>query len=239
MKKLVVITGASSGIGKELALCFSKKGYPLLLLARRLEPLTELNLPNTICKSVDVQDLKAFESAVRFAENTYGKTDLLINNAGIMPLGKIFDMNIEQQYQMVDINVKGVLNGMHIVINDMKERLTGTIINISSVAGRWTSENRAIYNGTKFAVHAISEQARKELAPYNVRVTTIAPALVDTNLISNTVNKDSIETYNEWKSKLDGGLKPSIVADMILYTYELPQSVAVRELVISSTKQPV
>ncbi|AKX34425.1 oxidoreductase [Spiroplasma litorale] len=240
MDKLIVITGASSGIGKELAIQFSEKGYKLLLLARREELLIELNLKNTLCKKVDVTDYNSFKQAVVEAEKHFKtKVDLLINNAGIMPLDKIYNLDINTQHAMVDININGVLNGMNIVINDMKDRNTGTIINISSVAGRWTGENRTVYNGTKFAVHAISEQARRELAPFNVRLLTIAPAIVDTNLLINTKNEEVLKGYIENKKKINNGLTSKQVAKIIIYAYELPQDISLKEIVLSATKQAI
>lgn len=238
-KKLIVITGASSGIGKALALKFAAEGYPLLLLARRVELLNQLNLSNAICKSVNVKDFENFKTAIKEAEEIYGKVDCLINNAGIMPLDKIYNLDLKTQHDMIDVNVKGVLNGMNIVLNDMKNSKSGTIINISSTAGRWTAENRTVYNASKFAVHAIGEQSRRELAPYNVRVLTIAPALVDTELISSTKNLEVIQKYGEWKTHLDGGLKPSTVADVIYYAFSLPQNISLKEIVLSATKQPI
>ncbi|QEH61641.1 oxidoreductase [Spiroplasma chinense] len=239
MKKLVVITGASSGIGKELAKIFSSNDHPLLLLARRVELIEELKLENAICKSVDVRNIDDFKQAIEFAESKYGPVDCLINNAGIMPLDKIYNLDLQSQYDMIDINVKGVLNGINAVINKMKDNKSGTIINVGSVAGRWTSDNRAVYNGSKFAVHAISEQTRKEVAPFNVRVLTIAPGLVDTDLISTTVNKEVIEGYDKWKDSLEAGLSASEVAQVMYYTYNLPQHIALKEIVITSTKQPI
>ncbi|MGL4969833.1 MAG: SDR family oxidoreductase, partial [Fusobacteriaceae bacterium] len=157
MKKLVVITGASSGFGRELAKQFSNDGYPLLLLARRLERLEEMNLPNTICKKVDVTNKAEFESAVRFAEEKYGKTDLIINNAGVMLLGNLETQNSNEWQQMLDVNVMGVMNGMQIVMGDMKERKTGTIINISSIAGVKPFGNHAAYCASKYGVVGLSE----------------------------------------------------------------------------------
>ncbi|ARU92007.1 oxidoreductase [Spiroplasma clarkii] len=237
--KLVVITGASSGIGKELAITFSQHGYALLLLARRVNLLEELNLPNSMCRALDVRDYASFQKFVSEAEAKYGPTQCLINNAGIMPLDKIYNLDLDVQNDMVDINIKGVLNGMKTVMNQMKAAQTGTIINISSVAGRWTGENRAVYNGTKFAVHAISEQTRRELAPFNVRVLTVAPGLVDTDLISTTTNSEVIKNYGVWKENLAGGLSAKEVAEVIYYAFTLPQNVALKEIVIAATKQPI
>ena len=119
MKKLIVITGASSGFGMEMAKLFSESGHPLLLLARRVEKMKELNLPNTICSKVDVVDANAIKLAIHEAESQYGKTDLLVNNAGVMLLGNIETQSPDEWKRMLDINVLGVMNGMQVVMNDM------------------------------------------------------------------------------------------------------------------------
>ena len=138
MKKLVVVTGASSGIGMEFAKRFSKEGHPVLLLARRREVMEQLNLPNCLCRSVDVTDLAAMQAAIREAEGLYGKTDLLINCAGLMLLGYPAEQDFEEWSRMIDVNVKGVLAGTKAVLKDMMARNEGTILNISSIAGRKT-----------------------------------------------------------------------------------------------------
>ena len=145
MKKLVVITGASSGIGKAIAEKMSEMGHPLLLLARRVEQMEALNLPNTICKKVDVTNLESIKETIAEAEAVYGKTDCMINNAGVMLLGETATQNPEEWQAMFDVNVKGLLNGMNAVLQDMKKRQEGTIINISSVAGRKIFDNHAVY----------------------------------------------------------------------------------------------
>ena len=238
MKKLVVITGASSGFGKALALEFNKAGYPLLLLARRLEKLEELNLNNAICKKVDVTDKNSFEKAVRKAEEIYGKTDLIINNAGVMLLGNLENQNPQEWKDMLDINVLGVMNGMQIVMNDMKDRQCGTIINISSIAGVKPFTNHAAYCASKYGVVGLSEVARIELAPYNVRVIRICPGAVATELLSHTTNEEIKKGYNEWKETLGvGSITTEDVAKTIKFAYELPQGVNLREIQIADTKQ--
>ena len=142
MKKLIVITGASSGFGKATAIQLSSLGHPLLLLARRVELLEALNLPNTLCEKVDVTDYCSFEKAINKAKKLYGEVDCLINNAGIMLLGNIATQDPREFKQMLDVNVQGLLNGMHIVLSDMINNNNGTIINISSVAGRKTFSDR-------------------------------------------------------------------------------------------------
>uniref|UniRef100_A0A0G4GTT7 Oxidoreductase n=1 Tax=Chromera velia CCMP2878 TaxID=1169474 RepID=A0A0G4GTT7_9ALVE len=236
-KKLVVITGASSGIGEECAKVFSARGHPLLLLARRVERMEALKLPKTMCKKVNVTDRDALVAAVKEAEAAYGPTDLLINNAGLMQLDAFNSQKPTEWDNMVDVNIKGVNNGCHAVLQGMLDRECGTIINISSVAGRKLFHNHAVYCGTKFAVHAFSEGLREECAPKNVRVCVIAPGAVETELLSHTTNEAVKGGYEEWKQGMGGVLKSSDVADAAVYMYSAPQNVHIREVVLTATKQ--
>ena len=198
-KKLVVITGASSGIGKATALMFAEQGYSLLLLARRVEKLKELNLKNTICAEVDVTDFDKVKLTIQNAEKIYGTTSCLINNAGSMLLGSIETQNIKEWKSMFDLNVLALMNATQVVLPDMKKNKTGTIINISSIAGKKTFQAHSAYCGTKFAVHAISESIREEVASSNVRIITIAPGAVETELLSHTSdNFMGASTQTNW-----------------------------------------
>lgn len=237
MKKLVVITGASSGIGKALAERFSREGHPVLMLARRQAVMEELRLPQTICRSVDVTDLKAMETAIREAEAIYGKTDLLVNCAGLMLLGYPDKQDFEEWERMIDVNVKGVLAGTKVVLSDMMARNGGTIVNISSIAGRKTFDRHSVYCGTKYAVHAITESMRKEVADTNVRLIVIGPGVVETPLLSHTSDSGIKDNYNEWKKSIEGGLDASKIADCVSFAYNMPQDVCVREIIIAKTKQ--
>lgn len=237
MKKLVVITGASSGIGMAFAKRFAREGHPLLLLARRLEPMLALDLPNTMCRSVDVTDLAAMTQAIQEAEAQYGKTDLLINCAGQMLLGNATHQDYAEWERMIDVNVKGILTGTHVVLKDMVARNEGTIINISSIAGRKTFDNHAVYCGSKFAVHAITESMRKEVAAANVRILLIAPGVVETPLLSHTSDETIKANYQEWKKTIEGGVNPDEIADCAWFAYQMPQSVSIREIVVAKTKQ--
>lgn len=237
MKPLIVITGASSGMGRECAKTFSANGHPLLLVARRVEKLEELNLPDTICAKVDVTDFEAFRNAINEAEKKYDKTDLLINNAGVMLLGALDTQDVNEWRKMYDLNVLALMNGMQAVLPDMKERKGGTIINISSIAGRKTFPAHAAYCGTKFAVHAISENVREEVAPFDVRVITIAPGAVETELLSHTTSDEIKANYEEWKKSMDGVILPQDVARSIEFVYNQPQNVCIRELLIAATRQ--
>jgi NADP-dependent 3-hydroxy acid dehydrogenase YdfG len=237
MKKLVVITGASSGIGEAIAKQLSAQGHPLLLLARRIERLEALNLPNTLSVKVDVTQKGDFEAAIKQAEAQFGPVDALVNNAGAMLLGQIDTQASSEWKTMFDVNVLGLLNGMQAVLASMKDNNTGTIINISSIAGRKTFGNHAAYCGTKFAVHAISENVREEVAESNVRVITIAPGAVETELLSHTTSDEIKAGYGEWKEQMGGVLAADDVANAVTFAYQQPQNVCIREIVLAPTKQ--
>lgn len=237
MKELIVITGASSGIGAAIAKAFSNLGYPLLLVARRIDRLNELNLPNALCRKVDVTNLEELKKAIAEAELTFGSVGCLINNAGVMLLGLMHEQNPNDWQKMLDVNVKGVMNGIHAVLSQMIERKHGTIINISSTAGRKTYPNLAAYCGTKFAVHAVTENIREEVAQHNVRMITIAPGATETELLDQNESESLIKNYEEWKNQIGGVLSAEDVARSVLFAYQQPQSVCIREIVLATTKQ--
>ncbi|TOD52750.1 SDR family oxidoreductase [Vibrio parahaemolyticus] len=237
MKKLVVITGASSGIGEAIARRFSEEGHPLLLVARRVERLEALNLPNTLCEKVDVTDQASLITAIEKAEAQFGPADVLVNNAGVMLLGQIDTQDAAEWKRMFDVNVLGLLNGIHSVLASMEARNSGTIINISSIAGKKTFPDHAAYCGTKFAVHAISENVREEVAASNVRVTTIAPGAVETELLSHTTSQDIKDGYDAWKVDMGGVLAADDVARAVMFAYQQPQNVCIREIALAPTKQ--
>ncbi|MEU9125796.1 SDR family oxidoreductase [Streptomyces sp. NPDC048506] len=236
-KPLIVITGASSGIGAATARLLSAQGHPLLLLARRLEKLEELGLPETLCRKVDVTDRDAVEVAVREAEERFGPADAIVNNAGAMLLGRLADQSADEWDRMIDLNIKGVLYGVRAVLPGMLARGTGTIINVSSIAGRKTFPNHTAYVGTKFAVHAMSENLREEVAARGVRVVTIAPGAVETELLSHTSDEQIKKDYEAWKKSAGGALDPQAVAEAVAYAYRQPQNVTIREIVLAATGQ--
>jgi len=237
MKKLVVITGASSGIGEAIAKRFSEAGYPLLLVARRVEKLRALNLPNCICEQVDVTDKEAFSNSIAKAEAQYGSVECLINNAGVMLLGQIDTQEPAEWQKMFDVNVLALLNSMQVVLSSMKERNSGTIINISSIAGKKTFANHAAYCGSKFAVSAITENVREEVADFGVRVTSICPGAVETELLGHTTSDEIKAGYNEWKKTMGGVLIADDIARAALFIQEQPQQVCIRELQVAPTRQ--
>ena len=237
-KPLIIITGASSGIGEAAARLLSAAGHPLLLLARRVDRLQALDLPNTLSRRVDITDRPTLLAAVAEAEAQFGPADALINNAGVMLLGEMSKQDPAQWDQMLDVNVKGLLNGVHAVVAGMIERKHGTIINVSSVAGRKTFPNHVAYVGTKFAVHGLSENLREELSPHNVRVITIAPGDVETELLGHTTDEAIKTGYQAWKQDMGGTvLSAEDVASAIAFAYQQPQNVCIREIVMAATRQ--
>ncbi|OWY40421.1 oxidoreductase [Xenophilus sp. AP218F] len=237
-KPLIVITGASSGIGAATARLLSSQGHSLLLLARRIDRLQALALPNTMCRAVDVTDGAAMRAALAEAEAVFGPADAIVNNAGVMLLGEMAKQDPAEWEKMLDVNVKGLLNGIHAVLGGMVERKRGTIINISSIAGRKTFPSHVAYCGTKFAVHAISENLREEVSAHDVRVITIAPGAVETELLSHTTDDGIKAGYEDWKQGMGGVLAAEDVANAIAYVYGQPQNVCVREVVLAATRQP-
>lgn len=236
-KSLVVITGASSGIGAAMAQRFSEAGHPLLLVARRIEKIEALKLPNTMCRKVDVTDTAGLRAAIKDAEAAYGPVDCLINNAGVMLLGQIDTQDPAEWQKMFDVNVIALLNGIQAVLGDMTSRGGGTIINVSSVAGKKTFPNHAAYVGTKFAVSAISENIREEVADRDVRVMTICPGAVETELLGHTTDQGIIDAYLDWKDAMGGVLAADDIARTAVFMYAQPQGVNIRDVVIAPTRQ--
>jgi len=237
MKPLVVITGASSGIGAATAKTFSEAGHPLLLVSRRLERMENLKLPNSLARSVDVLDVKSFAEAVSEAETLYGPVDLLVNNAGYMNLEHTAQQSPQEWQKQFEVNCIGLLNCTSVIFPEMIKRKTGTIINIGSTAGRNIYENHTAYNGTKYAVKAMSESLRREASPHNVRVIMVSPGLVDSELTNGTSNTQILEAREIYRESIGGALQGDDIARGILFAYQQPQNLCVWELVMAPTKQ--
>lgn len=233
----IAITGATSGIGYAIARTFIQKGYRVLLLGRRIDRLANLASDDVLIRQVTATDRQALDAALHDATERFGPVEAIVNNAGRMLLGQIETQGSAEWEEMFDVNALGVLHGMQAVLPSMIERKTGTIINISSIAGKKTFADHAAYVGTKFAVHAMSENVRGEVAPHGVRVMTIAPGVVETELLGHTTNETIKDGYNDWKESIDGGLDPQVVADTVLFAFEQPQHVNIREIVLAPTKQ--
>ena len=239
-KPLVVITGASSGFGAEIAKLFNAAGNPLLLLGRRVEKIKALPLDftNIMVEKADVTNYDEFQVAINKAVEKFGPVDLLVNNAGVMLLGNVRYQDPKEWQTMLDTNVMGVLNGTQIVLNSMIERHSGTIINMSSLAGKKTFVNHAAYVASKFGVHGLSETIREEVSGQNVRISLVAPGAAETELLTHVTDQSALTDYQSWKESMGGiTLDPKHVAETVKFIYDMPQEVNIREIDLAATRQ--
>src|SRR6187200_3024830 len=214
--KVAIVTGASSGIGYATSLALSKAGVRVAVGARRTDRLEELekqiskNNSNEragedifIQKRLDVTSKPNCDSFVESVVRKWGKVDILINNAGLMPLSFFKNSRVEEWEQMIDVNIKGVLYCTSAAIPYMLNKKSGHIINISSVAGRIVFAGGSVYCATKHAITAFSEGLRKELSPeYNIRVTCIEPGAVSTELLE-TITDESMSKFIEASKNME------------------------------------
>ncbi|WP_422383950.1 SDR family oxidoreductase [Roseibium album] len=236
-KPLVAITGASSGIGEATARAFSAAGHPVLLMARRMDRMEALGLPNAVLRQVDVRDRNAITAAVRDAEAEFGPVDMMFANAGIARLADIGRQPPEEWDEMIDINTKGVMNTVHAVMKGMMDRKRGTLVMMSSIAGRKVYPDHTVYCGTKYFVHAVSESLREYLSAHDVRVVVVSPGVIETEVLSGVLDQETLENYKSNKVKMGGGIGADIVADLILNAYRLPQKALVQEICLTPTRQ--
>ena len=240
-QKVIIITGASSGNGEATARRLASSGARLVLAARRedrLEALTD-DLKSAgadvVWQATDVTDRKQVEALAAFAKETFGRIDVLINNAGLMPLAPLDAVKVDEWEQMVDVNLKGVLYGIAAVLPTMHEQHSGHVINLSSVAGHTVFSGGAVYCATKFAVKALSEGLRME-AGDEIRSTNISPGAVDTELTSTITDPDAKKEADElYQVAID----PDAVARAIAYAIEQPTDVDINEIILRPTAQKV
>lgn len=239
--KVVIITGASSGIGEATAKELASKGAKLVLAARREDRLQQLqkeieeNGGKAIYKVTDVTSHEQMEELAEYALQEFGKIDVLVNNAGVMPHSFLFKKRVEDWNKMIDVNIKGVLYGIAAVLPSMREQKSGHVINLSSVAGHVVGPGSTVYAGTKFAVRAISEGLRKEESGNNIRSTIISPGAVQSeliNLITDMDLKPGIDKLYE-----DVAIDAQSIARAITFAIEQPSDVAINEMLIRPTQQ--
>ncbi len=240
--KVVVITGASSGIGQAAAEGLAKSGAKVVLSARRAQRLEE-----TVKRireaggqasflAVDVTSKSDMQALADYAVRTYGRVDVWVNNAGLMPLSYLNKLKIDEWDRMIDVNIKGVLYGIAAAIPIMEKQGGGHIINVSSVAGHRVGMAGAVYSGTKFAVRAITEGLRMELSPAaNIRTTIISPGLVETELLSTITDEDAISALKSRSTNQP--LKGEDIANAIAYAIDQPEWTAINEIIIRPTTQ--
>jgi len=240
--KVVIITGASSGIGYATALALSKAGAKVAIGARRIDRLEKLqneilqNGGQVILQKLDVTQKSNCDSFVDVVIKKWGTIDILVNNAGLMPLSFIKKLKIDEWDRMIDVNIKGVLYCTASVLPKMLENKSGHIVNISSVAGRIVFPAGSVYCATKHAVTAFSEGLRQELSPRsNIRVTIIEPGVVATDL-TNTITDESLQGFVENSKKMNA-LKAEDIASAILFAVNAPNHMNVNEVLIRPTTQ--
>jgi len=240
--KVVIVTGASSGIGFATALALSKEGAKVAIGARRIDRLEKLqneilqNGGQVILQKLDVTQKSDCDSFVDAVIKKWGTVDILINNAGLMPLSFIKKLKVDEWDRMIDVNIKGVLYCTASVLPKMLEKKSGHIVNISSVAGRIVFPAGSVYCATKHAVTAFSEGLRQELSPRsNIRVTIIEPGVVATDL-TNTITDESLQGFVENSKKMNA-LKAEDIASAILFAVNAPNHMNVNEVLIRPTTQ--
>ncbi|MEH2061243.1 MAG: SDR family oxidoreductase [Nostoc sp.] len=237
--KVVIITGASSGLGEATAKRLAASGAKLMLAARREDRLKDLVA--AIAKSggtatyrvTDVADRAQMEALAKETLSAYGRIDVLINNAGLMPLSPLDQVKVEEWDKMIDVNIKGVLYGIAAVLPIMRQQKSGHIINLSSVAGHKVFPGSAVYCATKYAVRAISEGLRLE-SNGEIRSTNISPGAVATELTTTISDKDTAARMNEFYAI---AIDADAIARAIAYTIEQPDDVDVNEMIIRPTRQ--
>jgi len=240
--KVVIITGASSGIGYATALKLSKAGAKIAIGARRVEKLEELAKQITdsggevFYQKLDVTKREECENFAKAVLQKWNSIDILVNNAGLMPLSFFKSLKFDEWDRMVDVNIKGVLYTTGAVITHMKEKKSGHIVNLSSVAGRIVFPAGSVYCATKYAVAAFSEGLRQEFSVRsNIRVTSIEPGVVATEL-NDTITDESLKGFVENTKKMEA-LQADDIANAILYAVDSPNHVNVNEILIRPTTQ--
>lgn len=238
--KVVVITGASSGIGEETVNLLSENGAKLVLGARRLDRLEKIQQKvghdSVSIKKTDVIKPDEVNALIETAYNDFGRIDVLINNAGLMPQSFLEKNKQDEWNQMIDVNIKGVLYGIGAVLPYMRKQKSGHIINLASVAGHVVFPGSAVYCGTKYAVRAITEGLRQEeaIVGSNIRTTILSPGAVSTELTDHISDKDMKQDIDELYKN---AIKPDAIARAINYAINEPEESSVNEFIIRPSSQ--
>lgn len=242
-KKVIVITGASSGIGEAAAKLLARKGNKLVLGARREKRLQDIVHDiesaggSAIYQVTDVTDLNQVQDLARTAIDKYGRIDVWINNAGLMPRSEFIKGRVQEWDQMIDVNLKGTLYGIDVALPQMREQNSGQIINISSVAGHAVSIGSGVYSATKFGVRAISEALRQEeaAAKSNIRVTVISPGAIKTELTDHVKDPETKENLDKFYAAY--AIDANRVAETIAFAIDAPEDTTMNEIIIRPTSQ--
>ncbi|MFP2927745.1 SDR family oxidoreductase [Pyxidicoccus sp. 3LG] len=238
--KVVVITGASSGIGEATARLLARLSAHVVLGARRVDRLEALAGAITAeggsvrYRALDVTRREDMQAFVEFALGAFGRVDVLINNAGVMPLSMLEALKVDEWNRMIDVNIRGVLHGIAAALPLMKKQKRGQFINLSSIGGHAVSPTAAVYCATKFAVMAISEGLRQEVGG-DIRVTVISPGVTESELaesISDPLARDAMKEFRK------GAIPADAIARAIAWSIEQPDDVDVSEIIVRPTASP-
>jgi len=238
--KVVVITGASSGLGEATARKLAGEGASVVLGARRMDRLHTLaqdlvcHGAKALAQQTDVTDQGQVQALVDTAVERFGRVDVMLNNAGLMPHSPLERLKVEDWERMIDVNLKGVLYGIAAVLPHMKERKSGHIINVSSVAGHKVRPGSAVYAATKHAVRVVSEGLRQEVKPYNIRTTVLSPGAIDTELPNSVTEPDVAEKVRDIYQV---AISPEAFANAVAYAMSQPEDVDVNEILFRPTRQ--
>jgi NADP-dependent 3-hydroxy acid dehydrogenase YdfG len=234
--KVIVITGASSGIGEATAMLLAARGAKVVVGARRTDRLDKLKAAITAkggdvrARAVDVSKRSDVQSFIDFAKAEFGRVDVLVNNAGIMPLSPLAELKVDEWDRMIDVNIRGVLNGIAAVLPGMKAQGSGQIVNVASVGAHVVAPTGAVYCATKYAVWAISEGLRMENP--DLRVTIVSPGVVATELGDDITDAGAKSFVAELRKS---ALTPDAIARGIAYAVEQPDDVSVNEVIVRPT----
>jgi NADP-dependent 3-hydroxy acid dehydrogenase YdfG len=237
--KVVVITGASSGIGEAVARLLAERGAHVVVGARRTDRLETLVADITKqggsarFRAADVTKRADAQALVDFAKAEFGRVDVLINNAGVMPLSPLDALKVEEWDQMIDVNIRGVLYGIAAVLPEMKARGDGQIINVASIGAHRVVPTAAVYCATKYAVWAISDGLRQEST--DLRVTTISPGVVESELAHTISDAATAKAMENWRQI---AIAPDAIARAIAFAIEQPGDVDVSEIIVRPTASP-
>lgn len=242
MDKVVVIMGASSGIGAATAKLLASKGAKVTIAARRMNRLEEIKKDNPdsdiLAVEADVTKEKEVQNVIDKTIEKFGRVDVLFNNAGIMPVNNLDQIARDEWTNMLDINIKGVLNGIAAALPIMKKQKSGHVITTSSVLGYEVLPGYAAYSGTKYAVRAIMEGLRQEEHKNNIKTTIIAPGSVKTELYKSVNNSEvhaGLEKVMEASGTQMEALQPEEIAQAVAFVIDTPSNMAVNEMVIRPT----
>jgi NADP-dependent 3-hydroxy acid dehydrogenase YdfG len=235
--KVVVITGASSGIGEATARLLAQSGARVVLGARRTDKLEALTSKirseggSADYRVLDVTKRDQMEELINYVKNTFGQVDVIVNNAGVMPLSKLEALKVDEWDRMIDVNIRGVLHGIAAGLPIMKEQGFGQFINISSIGGHVVSPTAAVYCATKFAVRAISEGLRMEVGD-DIRVTIVSPGVTESELADSISDEEASQVMKEYRKI---AISPDAIARTILFAIEQPADVDVNEIIVRPT----